>query len=59
MPIVAFGYGQEAVANVLVDDIIMSLDADPDIVLDPDVEITLDADGVDIEVTPDIDIEVD
>lgn len=59
MAIVAYGYGIDAVANVLVNDILLSLTDEPDITLDPDVIITLDADGVDIEITPDIDIEVD
>jgi hypothetical protein len=59
MTIVGYGYGLNAVPNVFVDDIQMSLDADPDIVLDPDVDITLEEDGVDISVDPDIDIEVD
>ena len=62
MTIVAYGYGlagSAVVSNIFVDDIQMSLDADPDIVLDPDVDITLDENGVDISVDPDIDIEVD
>ena len=44
---------------VLVDDIQMLLEADPDITLDPDVDIVLDEDGIDVTVDPDIEIEVD
>lgn len=45
--------------NVLVDDIIAVLAADPDIVLEPDIVVELNEDGIDVTVDPDIEIEVD
>lgn len=61
MAIVAYGYGLDVGfgTNVLVDAIIIALDAEPDITIDNDVNITLEADDVGITLDEDIDIEVE
>ena len=41
------------------DGLIVELMADPDIVLDPDIQLTLEEPSIDIEVEADIEIEVD
>ncbi len=58
MTIVAYGYGLQQV-SVLIDGFDLTLDAEPDIVLDPDLTLTLAADDIVITVDPDIDIEVE
>ena len=58
MVIVAYGYGLQQV-NVLIDGLSISVDDEPDIFLDPDITIVLDAESIDITLDPDIDIEVD
>ncbi len=62
MVIVAYGYalgGAIGVPAFLTDDVLLSLDAEPDITLDPDVDITLDPDDVTITFAEDMDIEVE
>ena len=59
MPIVAYGYGLDAIIAVLTDDVILTLDAEPDITVDDEVTITLEPDSVAITLDPEIDIEVD
>jgi hypothetical protein len=62
MPIVAYGYGIDTtlgVTNVLVDDIVLAMEAEPVITLDDEVTLTLDTDDVNITLDEDIDIEVD
>lgn len=59
MPIVAYGYGLDAVIAVLTNDVILSLDAEPDITVDDDIVITTGADAVSVTLDEDIDIEVD
>lgn len=41
------------------DGFIVELVADPDITLDPDIQLTLEPGSIDIEVEPDIEIEVE
>lgn len=62
MPIVAHGYGLEVgvgVTTFLVDDILVTLEAEPDITVDDDIVITAPTDDVVVTVDPDITIEVD
>lgn len=60
MPLVAYGYGLDQLfAAAGGDGLIVELMADPDIVLDPDITITLEADEVVVTLDTDIDIEVD
>lgn len=59
MPIVAYGYGLDAILAVLTNDVIVSLDAEPDITVDDDIVITAPGDDVVITVDPDISIEVE
>lgn len=41
------------------DGVVISLFADPDITIDPDIQITLEEAAISINVDPDIEIEVD
>ncbi len=59
MPIVAYGYGLESAAIALTSDVILSLDAEPDITVDDDIVIVAPTDDVIVSVDPDIDIEVE
>ena len=40
-------------------DIIVELMADPDITLEPEISVTLEPDAIDIELEPEVEIEVD
>ena len=65
MTIVAYGYGLSqglgvSVTNVLVDDMVIDLEAQPDITIDDNsVTLTLEADDMVITLDESIDIEVD
>ena len=58
-PVFTNPLGNPANTFILTDDIILTLTAEPVIVLDPDVVITVDLDDVTITLDADIDIEVD
>ena len=60
MTIVAYGYGLSGLSAVGgADNLSISVDDEPDIFLDPDITVTLEADDINIAVDPDIDIEVE
>ena len=59
MPIVSFGYGIEEANTFLTDDVVVTLDAQPDITVDDDITITAPTDDIDISVEPEIEIEVE
>lgn len=62
MPIVAHGYGLVelgATTNFLVDDVVVALEAEPVIVVDDDVNVTVDEDGVVVTLDDPIEIEVE
>ena len=58
MTIVAYGYGLESAPTVFTDAVILALTDEPDITLDPDITITVDAEDAVITLDADIDIEV-
>ena len=61
MPIVAYGYGleQSAANAVVVGEIVVELLANPDIELEPDLDIDVESTPLDISLEPDLEIEVD
>jgi len=60
MPIVAYGYGlDQVIAASGGDGLIVSLMADPDITLDPDIVIALEPDNLTLTFEEDIEIEVE
>jgi hypothetical protein len=60
MPIIAYGYGiDQIIAPAGGDNLVMELQAEPDVFLEPEVQIEVSADDIDISVDDDTEIEVD
>lgn len=60
MPIIAYGYGiDQIIAPVGGDNLVMELQAEPDVFLEPEIQVEVGADDIDVSVDDDIEIEVD